>query len=435
MSGAKLEQLYASERPVAIVYPAFSNNCYGVIRSLGEQGIPVIALDEHENPNFASRYCEGLLCPSPKTDPDAFASFLAELGSRFRTKPVLFLMEDLYVYLAHRYREVLEPRFRFPFMSEAALMDCVDKRRTFEVAAAAGIALPKTWYPGGFAELNALREELVFPVILKPIVARFDVRDGEVGKICAFPERYASKAVQADDWQTLLEKFEEVLRLDVPCCIQELIPGDQECLFGSTLYVDAAGDVLGVFVRTKIRQVPWDFGTMTLGRAAASPEVVEASKRLVQAIGFKGICGLEFKYDARDNTYKLLEINPRGEQWMNLASRCGVDLPVLKYQDLCGAPIRAVQTDFSRRIVDLRDDFSLYFMKYRHDVGAPHRVSFGAWLRSLLQPNLVEVVFNLRDPMPGLLRFAEYARRVVAARLPGGERKLRTVGNVVQTVP
>lgn len=435
MKSSRLERLYQSERPVAIVYPAFSNNCYGVIRSLGERGIPVIALDENENPNFASRYCEGLICPSPKSNPDAFAGFLVGLGARFRTKPVLYMMEDLYVYLAHRYGEILEPWFRFPFMSEEALMDCVDKRRTFEVAMGAGIPVPRTWYPDGFAALNAMREELCFPVILKPIVARFDVRDGEVGKICAFPERYESKAVQADDWQMLVEKFKDVMELDVPCCVQELIPGDQDCLFGSTLYVDDAGEVLGVFVRTKIRQTPWDFGTMTLGRAAAAPEVVDASKRLVRAIGFKGICGLEFKYDARDNTYKLLEINPRGEQWMNLASHCGVDLPVLKYQDLIGEPIRAVQTDFSRRIVDLRDDFSLYFMKYRHDVDAPHHVSLGAWLRSLLQPDLVEVVFNLRDPMPGLLRYRDYAHRVVAARLKPQDVQRPAAAPTVQAAP
>lgn len=409
---------FDSERPVAVVYPTFSVNCYGVIRSLGELGIPVVALDEHPSPNAASRYCQALRCPSPKDDPARFVDWLAEFGAQFRTRPVLYMMEDLYVYLAHRYRGRLEPHFRFPFMTDDALFDCIDKRRTFEVAARLGIPLPRTWYPQDLDELSAMRDELDFPVILKPIVARFDCRGGEVSKICAFPDRYQSKAVQADDWNQLVALFQEVRAIDVVCCVQELIPGDQDQLYGSTMYVDAAGDVQGIFVRTKLRQTPWDFGTMTLGRAAASPEIVDISKRLVREIGFRGICGMEFKYDARDRAYKLLEINPRGELWMNLASRCGVNLPQLKYQDQIGEPVYAVQTDFERRMVDLRDDFSLYYMRYRRDVGQDHHVGLGAWAASLMRHNLEEVIFNWRDPLPGLLRYSDYVGRVLRRRLP-----------------
>lgn len=412
-----LEQLLNSERPVAVVYPAFSINCYGVIRSLGEQGIPVLALDEHDNPNFASRYCVGMRCPSPKTNPEGFAEFLAELGSRFRTRPVLYMMEDLYVYLAHQYRPLLEPHYRFPFMDGTALDDCINKRRTFDVAEGLGIPLPRTWYPASLAELTAIADEVRYPVILKPIVARFDCRGGTVSKICEFPNHYQSKAVQANDWSQLLAHYRDVQAMDVECCVQELIPGGQDQLYGSTLYADAEGEVHGIFVRTKLRQTPWDFGTMTLGRAAAAPEVVAMSKALVKAIGFRGICGMEYKYDARDRTYKLLEINPRGELWMNLASRCGVNLPLLKYQDMIGEPIRAVQTNFDKRLLDLRDDFSLYYMRYRRDVGHERHVSFPQWIRSLLQPGLEEVIFNWRDPMPGLLRYRDYAARVVGRRL------------------
>lgn len=409
---------FDSERPVAVVYPTFSVNCYGVIRSLGEQGIPVVALDEQPSANATSRYCHALRCPSPKDEPDQFAGWLAEFGAKFRTRPVLYMMEDLYVYLAHRYRERLEPHYRFPFMAEEALFDCIDKRRTFEVAERLGIPLPPTWYPQDFEELMAIRGELRYPVILKPIVARFDCRGGHVSKICEFPNRYQSKAVQANDWNELVALFQEVKAIDVVCCVQELIPGDQDQLYGSTMYADEDGEVHGIFVRTKLRQTPWDFGTMTLGRAASSPEIVEMSKRLVKAIGFRGICGMEYKYDARDRTYKLLEINPRGELWMNLASRCGVNLPLLKYQDQIGEPMYAVQTDFERRMVDLRDDFSLYYMRYRRDAGQAHHVGLAEWAASLMRQNLEEVIFNWRDPLPGLLRYSEYVGRVLRRRVP-----------------
>lgn len=421
-----LQRLLLSERPVAVVYPAFSLNCYGVIRGLGEKGVPVLALDEQPNAHFHSRYCTGLICPDPKERPAEFAAFLADLGSRFRTKPVLYMMEDLYVWLAHRYQEQLAPYFRFPFLSPETLSHCLDKRLTFEVADRIGVPTPRTFYPRDLRELMALEGQVPLPAIVKPVVARFDFRGGEASKICTFPKVFGSKAVRADTFAELIKQFQRVAALGIEACVQEEIPGGQDLLYGSTLYANADSEALGIFVRTKLRQTPADFGTMTLGRAIASDEVQETSARMAKALGFKGICGMEYKYDPRDGQYKFLEINPRGELWMNLANHCGVNLPYLKYMDLIGEPVTAKQTDFSRKLVDLRDDFSLYYQRYRHD--ARYGVSFRDWLASLTTGALEEVVFNWQDPLPGLLRYGGYAKRVITKRFSrpsGGQTTLK----------
>jgi predicted ATP-grasp superfamily ATP-dependent carboligase len=416
-----LKKLFESEQPVAVVYPSYSINSYGVIRALGEQGIPVLALDDVDSPHMRSRYVESMICPSATSETEKFIAFLTEIGAKFRTPPVLYMMEDVYYYLAHEYRELLEPRFRFPYMAHAAMLDCIDKQRSFERLAMAdpGIPLPGTWYPTTHAELNAIKADVTFPVVLKPLVSRFDFREGGIDKVMEFPQLFNNKAVQAESWEELVAHFTLVERHGIPCCVQELIPGGQDALVGATLYVDAQGQVHGNFTYSKLRQTPWDFGTMTLGRAIEAPEVAALSERVVKALNFTGICGIEFKYDARDGRYKFIEINPRGELWMNLAQHCGVNLPLLKYQDLIGQPQRATQTRFDKHLIDLRDDFSLYFMRYRHHRGAAYRLSLREWLASVLQPGkMEEVVFNWRDPKPGLLRFKEYATRVLAHRLP-----------------
>lgn len=411
---ASLEQYYRSERPVAVVYPAFSLNCYGVIRGLGEKGIPVIALDEKANPQFRSRYCKGLICPDPKEDPEAFMTFLAELGAKFRTPPVLYMMEDLYVWLAHRYQDRIAPYFRFPFLSAETLERCLDKRLTFEVAEGIGVPLPRTYYPKDVRELMDLEGELPLPAIVKPVVARFDFRSGDASKICTFPKVFGSKAIRAESFPELVKQFQRVQALDIEACVQEEIPGGQDLLYGATLYANADSEALGVFVRTKLRQTPADFGTMTLGRAIASEEVRETSMRMAKTLGFKGICGMEYKYDPRDGQYKFLEINPRGELWMNLANHCGVNLPYLKYRDLIGEPVTATQTNFTRKLVDLRDDFSLYFQRYRHD--PQYGIRFSEWFSSLTSGEIEEVIFNWKDPLPGILRYWEYAQRVAVKR-------------------
>jgi hypothetical protein len=93
-----------------------------------------------------------------------------------------------------------------------------------------------------------------------------------------------------------------------------------------------------------------------------------------------------------------------------------VNLPLLKYQDMVGEPTRMVQTNFDKQLLDLRDDFSLYFMRYRRDVGQDHHVDFATWLRTILRPGTEEVIFNWRDPLPGLLRYRDYVARVAGHR-------------------
>lgn len=418
---SNLKALFESERPVAVVYPSFSINSYGVIRALGEQGIPVLALDEIDSPNMRSRYVEAMITPSATAETDRFIDFLTELGARFRTPPVLFMLEDVYYYLAHAHRDRLEPLFRFPFMAQEAMLDCIDKQRSFQRLAEVdpGVPLPGTWYPTTPAELQAIRPEVRFPVVLKPLVSRFDFREGGIDKVMEFPQLFDNKAVRAERWDELEAHFRLAHAHGILCCVQELIPGGQEALVGATLYMDRHGEVHGNFTYGKLRQAPWDFGTMTLGRAIAAPDVAALSERVAKALEFTGICGIEFKYDARDGRYKFIEINPRGELWMNLARPCGVNLPLLKYLDLIGEPRRAEQTDFARHLIDLRDDFSLYFMRYRHHRGAPYALSFAQWLKSVLKPGrMEEVVFNWRDPVPGLVRFKDYAARVLAHRVP-----------------
>jgi predicted ATP-grasp superfamily ATP-dependent carboligase len=47
---------------------------------------------------------------------------------------------------------------------------------------------------------------------------------------------------------------------------------------------------------------------------------------------------VEFKYDARDDQYKLLEINGRAWSWVKLAAFSGVNLPLIQYYDLTNDP-------------------------------------------------------------------------------------------------
>ena len=89
----------------------------------------------------------------------------------------------------------------------------------------------------------------------------------------------------------------------------------------------------------RMRQHPMDFGrATTLAETVDIPELEVLGSKLLLAAGYEGLAEVEFMFDTRDNTYKLLEVNPRVWGWHTLAGRAGVDLPFLFYQDAVGEP-------------------------------------------------------------------------------------------------
>ncbi len=52
------------------------------------------------------------------------------------------------------------------------------------------------------------------------------------------------------------------------------------------------------------------------------------------SINYYGICDLEFIWDQRDKTYKVIDINPRTFKWHYLSVFVGYNLPYLLYCDV-----------------------------------------------------------------------------------------------------
>ncbi len=130
-----------------------------------------------------------------------------------------------------------------------------------------------------------------------------------------------------------------------------------------------------------------------MGEAVWVQEVVDAALQLLRAFGYHGLSQVEFKRDARDGRYKLMEINPRLWQWHGLATACGVDLPRIAYADLTGdtPPEAHMDGDGKRWAITLLPG----------ERPAPQR------------PPYVDAVFAVDDPKPALVHLARVARSVV----------------------
>ena len=54
---------------------------------------------------------------------------------------------------------------------------------------------------------------------------------------------------------------------------------------------------------------------------------VDAAPPAPREVGYRGIFSVEFKLDARDGHYKIIEVNPRPFWLIGHIARAGIDLP------------------------------------------------------------------------------------------------------------
>jgi D-aspartate ligase len=367
-------------RPPAVVVGSRWVNGLAAIRSLGREGVPVLALDQRPWAlGFKSRYALPLIAPDPGTGEDAFVAFLASLGDALERPMPIFPTHDDGVNAIARGQGELGDRFRYPFPPWETLARIQNKRRQLEAAAAAGIDVPRTGHPDSATEAARLAEELGYPVLLKP------------AEPTDFKRRYRRQAFRCETREELDDAFERVEPFEP--MVQEVVPGGDDALYSLGSYLDRGGRPLGVFCGRKLRQTPPGVGTCRVGEAIWVDAVVDAGLRLLKALDYQGLSQVEFKRDTRDGRYKLMEVNPRLWQWHGLAGACGVDLPYVAYCDLLGQ--RPPQASMNGR----RRRWAISFLAHERP--------------AVQRPPYVDAVFARDDLRPALA----YAARVVRGAL------------------
>lgn len=404
-----MNKVFDSEEPVAVVVPARGSNSMGIIRSLALKGIPVLALDTSRFVStLHSRYCRGQICPDPVCSETKFVEYLSQIGQRMGQKAVLFVTDDFYLVLTTKYHEELERYYHFSFLSQDVLWDCIDKRRMYRRAMEADVPCPRTYWPVTMEGFEILYRNIRYPCIIKPI-SKFELDGENVNKMFGFIKKYKSKAVRAQSRGELVSLLDKMKANGFTVMVQEEILGGAERLYTVILYVDRDSRVLATFGGRKLRQIPPDFGGITLGERTCVPEVVELGLRFVKALGFQGICNVEFKEDPRDGQFKLIEINGRPGTFIFLPTACGINFPYIAYLDLLGAKVPETGLmNSDLKWLDIWRD-TAYFLKYRKGSHNGTDLSLWDWLNTL-RGQTVYAFFSLKDPLPFVLLPLELLR-------------------------
>ncbi|MEE4276522.1 MAG: PIG-L family deacetylase, partial [Thermoleophilia bacterium] len=315
-------------------------------RALGQEGVTCHAVhyDAHA-PAMATRHARTHVAPDWRSDPDGLVTFLVELAGRLglggdaagcgadggsdaggggaadgrdAAGPAasLFVCHDAALgavwAAAGRLRAA---GLRPAFSAARPLAELLDKRTQLEAAARAGVAAPWTrWGPA--AELEAAAAECPYPAILKPAFSHLGVK------------ALGAKALRCADAGELRAALARTG--DIELLLQEYVPGDDDQLYTAGLFVCADGHV--AFTGRKLKQHPPGLGIARLAETVDAPGLVPGGVALLAELGYEGISQVEYKRDARDGSFRLMEANFRPWTWMGLATACGTNLPLAAHR-------------------------------------------------------------------------------------------------------
>jgi predicted ATP-grasp superfamily ATP-dependent carboligase len=358
----------------------------GIVRSLGRLGIPVYTIDAQRwEPAFASRYCRGRsILDTASVPAESAIPRLLEIGRRIGGRPLLIPATDQTTIWVADHAAALEPAFRFPRQDPALVRLLCDKSRMQELARRNGVPTPSAVYPRSSEDIERFLEGTPFPVIAKATDAdRFRGLAGATKVIVhTRPELLA-----------LYAKVEDPV--NPPFLIQELIPGEDWMFDG---YFDRGSACLFGITGKKIRRFPVNTGVTSLGICLDNQTVAETTARFMQAIGYHGILDIGYRYDRRDGTYKVLDVNPRiGCTFRLFTSAGGDDVARALYLDMTGQTVSPSQIIEGRKWIV--EDFDL-ISSFRSLTS--RTVSLKDWLRSFR--GIQEAAcFAWDDPLPFLM--------------------------------
>ncbi len=396
-----------SGAPVLIL--GVTTNGLSFVRSLGARGIRVWMLDDARRPGMRSRFGPAVPMPDVSDDPARWLSVIASLARQVGEPPVLVATGDEHVLFVSSHRQELESlvRFRIP-VSEVVETLC-DKRRQYEWLGRQGVPMPGTAFLDEGADPVAIAERSVgFPCVLKPCRSH------------RWKQKHTgAKLVLAPDARTLLEAHRRIAGTGEPALLQEFIPGDDATLHGYLAYCGEGGRPVAAMTKRKLRQWPLAAGNGSLQISTRNEEVSAISERLLRAMNYRGLVAIEYKWDARDRQYKIIEINPRSVSGNQLAVNAGIDLPWVAYRDALN--LTTPPTTYRTGLVYLHLGWDVQAFLGARRAGL---LTAGAWIRSLTAVRST-ALFSWRDPMPFVAYAHNGIRQCLREGRPGGTTALR----------
>ncbi len=367
--------LPAVDRSVPLVimkvghHPMGHNGLF-LARSAGRVGIPVIAMVESNwTPLAVSRYV-GMRVPALAVDATRAEVIMvfADLQQRLGRRPVVAATDDEGAVMLDEFGEELSAYARIPAQRAGMSRWVASKAGLVYACQRADVICPRTEAPASAQDVVRFAEVAMFPVVVKNREAFTRIQaPGVTGT--------SVMKTQAD-----LLRFARTYDGRHPVVLQEYLPEASRvnCIFQA--YRRSHADDIVSFTGMKVRDWPVGRGESTLTRSQTDLRLKAWGEQVLRRLDYRGVCGMDVLLDTRDDTFKLIDFNPRfAANAAMFTDEDGLDLVRAYHLDMTGRwqPQRG-QVDDVWFQVETKDRHSL---ADGHPVRYPERgtvLAFGA---------------------------------------------------------
>jgi len=369
----------------------FHHGGLAISRSAGALGIEVVRVQEDRwAPCSFSRFGRGVGMLPEEATSEQWLEYLLGLG-RELGRAVIVPIDDVGAVFVDDHAAALRPHFLFPERPPELSRRLADKAQMHALCLELGIPTPRCELPESESDVAAYAREGELPVVVKRIDCWHPARDPD-----------APSVVIARTAEELLGAYRRMESDQVAnVMLQEYVPGGSDSIWMFNGYFDERSECLFGAAGRKLRQQGPRTGPTTLGECVANEAVEEATRQLARAVGYRGIIDIGFRYDRRDDSYKLLDVNPRiGGSFRLFLGENGMDVVRALHLDLTGQPVPASTPRHGRRwLVEPYDAVASLQLVRAGDLGPVE------WARSF---GAVEEAAWLawKDPLPFLVMWA-----------------------------
>lgn len=371
----------------------------GVLRVLARRGIPAFVVDDTSNIITKSRWYRPAERTLPETsDPTVLAGYLATLDL---PEAVLIPCSDRWALAVAGLPPELRQRFPASIPPHDAVAAFVDKDRFHELVDRLDLPRPRSIPIARPADLELASDEDLANGFLKPTESQ---RHNQVFK---------SKGSFVSSRDEAIHLVEEAAAAGITFLLQEWIPGNMSKTFLIDGFVDRTGTITAMAARRRVRMDPPRLANTCCDVTIPLADVeacMPALRTLLDAVGYRGIFNVEFKLDARDGRFKIIELNPRPFWLIGHIAQAGVDLPWMSYLDAQGLAVpMAPPYEVGRFGMYEIPDATAIARAWRARRRPEGSVS-GPWLRG------DRALFWWRDPLPAVAAVAGIIGRRVRRR-------------------
>ena len=265
---------------------------------------------------------------------EGFLRILESFAKEHKNKKILLIStNETYVEFIAKNKEKLKKQYVFNYPSLEVIKSLTNKENFYKTYENSNLSFPKTIY------YDVVKEKKIpaisYPCILKPanVVEYNHLRFEGKNKIY--------KIETEEELKRTLSLIKENGYKD-KMILQEFIPGDDSYLFDAVVYVNTKGKVefmsfaqIGLQEHTK--SMVGNAAVLLNGFNTTKGDTVKMSEDIrafMESIHYTGFAEVDMKYDARENCFKVLEINARQGRCSYYVTPMGKNLVQVLVEDV-----------------------------------------------------------------------------------------------------